>query len=455
MVKLVFIIVLISLGIPEGWVNFPPTSNSTQAEQNPQGVLVVFNKEAIQKQTTPKHTTLSKPYGQSPALGPAIGEHTYAPPLPPNVTLIVTLAAENHSEQSNEWELAVTPAIPPGPEHTKSKYISNEGTTKPSAKDHDKGTVQQQVTRPQTRDWKKKKISDEENHSRLRNRVSVGDPKIIYTIFEKIGQGAFGTVYTGIDVATGREVAIKKMNLQIQPRNTFINNELWALRTNIHPNIVIYVNSHLVGEELWVVMEYLAGGSLTDIVTKICMAEGLMALVARQCLQALEFLHSKGIIHRDIKSDNILLGMDGQVKLADFGFCAQITQEQSKRSTMVGTFPWMAPEVVTRKLYGPEVDIWSLGIMAVEMVEGEPPYFHKNRSIVLNLIATNGTPKLTQPETLSTEFKDFLSLLLEMDVDKRSRARELLQHPFIKKAEPQANLVPLIRAAKEARSRNS
>ncbi|KAI8922801.1 hypothetical protein BC831DRAFT_474362 [Entophlyctis helioformis] len=288
--------------------------------------------------------------------------------------------------------------------------------------------------------------------ARLQAICNPADPTKLYRNLIKIGQGASGGVYTAKRVDGGHAVAIKQMNLEEQPKKDLIINEILVMKAAQHKNIVNYIDGFLYKSDLWVVMEYMEGGSLTDSVTASFMTEEQIATVCREVLEGLSHLHSRGVIHRDIKSDNILMGLDGQIKLTDFGFCAQLNDDQAKRTTMVGTPYWMAPEVVTRKAYGPKVDVWSLGIMAIEMLEGEPPYLNENPLRALYLIATNGTPRLQDPGSIGREFADFLDKALQVDVERRWSTDELLAHSFVRKmAGPVAMLVPLIQAARASK----
>ncbi|XP_055695734.1 serine/threonine-protein kinase PAK mbt [Lutzomyia longipalpis] len=289
------------------------------------------------------------------------------------------------------------------------------------------------------------RLTHEQFRAALQMVVSAGDPRENLENFMKIGEGSTGTVCIATDKSTGRQVAVKKMDLRKQQRRELLFNEVVIMRDYHHPNIVETYSSFLVDDELWVVMEYLEGGALTDIVTHSRMDEEQIATVCKQCLKALAYLHSQGVIHRDIKSDSILLASDGRVKLSDFGFCAQVSQELPKRKSLVGTPYWMSPEVISRLPYGPEVDIWSLGIMVIEMVDGEPPFFNEPPLQAMRRIRDMLPPKLKNAQKVSPRLQSFLDRMLVRDPAQRATAAELLQHPFLRQAGSPSLLVSLMR----------
>lgn len=301
---------------------------------------------------------------------------------------------------------------------------------------------------PMRRQLRRRKQLDEDREwmTKLLAIVNPEDPRLKYHLLSQVGSGATGSVYTAIDVKTLEKVAIKMIDIRKQIKKALILTEISVMKDKKHPNVVNYYDSYLVdGNILWVIMEYMQFGPLTDLVTSLVLREGQIAVIVRETLNAIEFLHSNRIIHRDIKSDNILLGQDGQVKVIDFGFCAQLDHSDEKRRTFAGSPYWLSPEIITKKGYDTKTDIWSLGILIIEMLEGAPPYLNEAPLKAIYLIASRGKPAIDY-QRISPLLADFLDQCLDIDPEARATASDLLKHPFLTEAaEPLSSIEPLIK----------
>ena len=259
------------------------------------------------------------------------------------------------------------------------------------------------------------------------------DPKNFYQLIKKIGTGSIGLVYLARELSTNKNFAIKILCPDSQSEKTLILNEVNLTINSHHKNIIRYLKLFEHNNEIWIVEELMAC-SLADLILdrpgKI--PERIVAYILKEILLGLSYMHDRQRIHRDMKSDNILLSLDGKVKIGDLGYCVQVSEENPNRQTFAGTLLWMAPEVLNQSFYSHKIDVWSLGIIALELIMGEPPYYRDGQQRIVMNITRKVAPRVDRSKYLiSDELNQFICACLEKDPNQRADCQFLSALPII------------------------
>ncbi|KZS90479.1 hypothetical protein SISNIDRAFT_475331 [Sistotremastrum niveocremeum HHB9708] len=253
-----------------------------------------------------------------------------------------------------------------------------------------------------------------------------------YQLGDSLGKGAFGQVYRALNFTTGEVVAVKQIQLTAIPKSEIgdIMSEIDLLKNLNHANIVKYKGFVKTREFLYIILEYCENGSLHNICKKFGkFPENLVAVYISQVLEGLVYLHDQGVIHRDIKGANILTNKDGCVKLADFGVASNTAAANADDGAVVGSPYWMAPEVIEQSGATTASDIWSVGCVVIELLEGKPPYHFLDPMPALFRIVQDDCPPI--PEGASHIVKDFLYHCFQKDANLRVSAKKLLKHSWM------------------------
>ncbi|XP_049685922.1 serine/threonine-protein kinase 10 [Accipiter gentilis] len=281
------------------------------------------------------------------------------------------------------------------------------------------------------------------------------DPGEVWEVVGELGDGAFGKVYKAKNKETGALAAAKVIETKSEDELEDYMVEIEILATCNHRHIVKLLGAFYWDGKLWIMIEFCPGGAVDATMLELDrgLTEPQIQVICRQMLEALHYLHSKKIIHRDLKAGNVLLTQDGDIKLADFGVSAKNIKTLQKRDSFIGTPYWMAPEVVMCETmkdtpYDYKADIWSLGITLIEMAQIEPPHHELNPMRVLLKIAKSDPPTLSCPSKWSLEFRDFLKTALDKNPETRPSAAQLLEHPFVSKVTSNRALRELVAEAK-------
>lgn len=287
-----------------------------------------------------------------------------------------------------------------------------------------------------------------EELSKIIDFRALPEPGDRFGLEKVIATGTYGEIYEAVDKENdNKRVAIKVID-NIKENLEEVEEEYRVLaELSLHENFPVFYGAFvkragsLESHQMWLVMELLTHGTVSDLAAAYKnkeerMPEEVIAYILREVIKAVQHLHAGHVIHRDIKGMNILITEEGKVKLVDFGQCGHLDNTMGKRCTAVGTPFWMAPEVIECEQkadvdYDNRCDVWSLGITAIELGDGDPPYADLHPVRALFQIIRNPPPQLRRVSDWTQDFVDFISECLVKNPDHRPVMLEVLEHPFI------------------------